>query len=253
MRLSQQALIGYHHAVTTWTSADIHLHTTASDGLFSPRQVVEWAVERTDLAVIAITDHNTMQGAFEAADVAADLPIELVLGMEIDSADGHVLALWIREPVPAGMSARETVDAVHAQGGVAIAAHPFAPKWWAKHGLCRGDERIYDTVPFDAFEIHNATPLLFHANLRARRYIKRNPGRFAVTGGSDAHILSAIGATRTLFPGQTAADLRRAIEQKTTRVDNTLFWLTRNARYLVHAPRIVKRERAQKQATKPAP
>lgn len=238
----------YHHAVTDWTSADIHVHTTASDGLYTPRQVVEWAIERTDLAVIAITDHDTMDGAYEAAEIAAQLPIELVMGQEISSTDGHVLALWIQEPVPAGMSALETVAAVHEQGGIAIAAHPFAPKWWAKHGLCRGDESVYDAVPFDAFEIHNATPLLFHANLRARRYTRRRPGRFAITGGSDAHILSAIGATRTLFRGTTAADLRRAIEEKTTRVDNTLFWLTRNARYLAHMPRIVKREREEKRA-----
>lgn len=238
--------------MSTWASADIHLHTTASDGLYSPRQVVEWAVERTDLAVIAITDHNTMEGAFAAAEVANGLPIELVLGMEIDSSEGHVLALWIHEPIPAGMSAHETVDAIHEQGGIAIAAHPFAPRWWARHGLCRGDEGVYDTVPFDAFEIHNATPLLFHANLRARRYVKRNPGRFAVTGGSDAHILSAIGATRTLFPGRTALDLRRAVEQKTSQVDNTLFWLIRNAHYLAHMPRIVRRERAQKPTDRPA-
>ncbi|MCX8007048.1 MAG: CehA/McbA family metallohydrolase [Coriobacteriia bacterium] len=232
--------------MTSWSSADIHLHTTASDGLYTPRQVVEWAAFKTDLSVVAITDHNTMDGAFEAAEIARDLPVELVLGQEIDTVDGHVLALWLNEPVPAGMSALETVDAIHEQGGVAIAAHPFAPKWWAKHGLCRGDEAVYDSVPFDAFEVHNATPLLFHANLRARHYVRRSPGRFAVTGGSDAHILSAIGATRTLFAGSTAADLRRAIESKTTRVDNTLFWLTRNARYLAHVPRIVKRERAMK-------
>lgn len=234
--------------MTTWASADIHLHTTASDGLYSPRQVVEWAATRTDLSVIAITDHNTMDGALEAVEIARGLPIELVLGQEIDSTEGHVLALWIREPIPPGMSASDTVAAIHEQGGIAIAAHPFAPKWWAKHGLCRGDERVYDSVPFDGFEIHNATPLLFHANLRARQYVRRNPGRFAVTGGSDAHILSAIGATRTLFPGSTAADLRRAIEEKKTRVDNTLFWLTRNARYLAHMPRIVKRERDEKRA-----
>ncbi|MDI6693278.1 MAG: PHP domain-containing protein [Anaerosomatales bacterium] len=61
----------YHHAVTDWASADIHVHTMASDGLYTPRQVVEWAAERTDLAVIAITDHDTMDGAYEAAEIAA--------------------------------------------------------------------------------------------------------------------------------------------------------------------------------------
>ncbi len=199
--------------MTTWVSADIHLHTTASDGLYSPRQVVEWAVKRTDLSVIAITDHNTMDGALEAAEIARDLPIELVLGQEIDSADGHVLALWIREPVRAGMSAADTVAAIHDQGGIAIAAHPFAPKWWAKHGLCRGDESVYDAVPFDAFEIHNATPLLFHANLRARQYVRRNPGRFAVTGGSDAHEVDQLMTCYTELPDpvRSTADLVAAI------------------------------------------
>ena len=111
-----------------------------------------------------------------------------------------------------GASAQDTVDAIHAQGGLAVVAHPFAPRWWAKHGLCRGDRGIYDCVDFDAFEISNSTPLIFHANWLARRYMRDHAHRFAVTGGSDAHILSAIGASRTLFPGTTAADLRRAIE-----------------------------------------
>ncbi|PKN21579.1 MAG: hypothetical protein CVU65_16565 [Deltaproteobacteria bacterium HGW-Deltaproteobacteria-22] len=66
--------------------------------------------------------------------------------------------------------------------------------------------------------------------------------RFAVTGGSDAHILSAIGASRTVFPGSTAADLRRAIEERTTKADVGSFWLARNLRYARNLPGIMRRD-----------
>ena len=116
-----------------------------------------------------------------------------------------------------GMPAAETIAAVHSQGGLAIAAHPYAPRWWAKHGLCRGETAVYDTVDYDGFEIANSTPLLFLANFHARRYQRTNAHRLAATGGSDAHMLSAIATSCTLFPGSTAEDLRAALAARTTR------------------------------------
>ncbi len=237
--------VRYHQPMPhDWSKADIHIHTTASDGLANVQDVLDWVAERTDLAVIAITDHNTVEAAHEAARLAKDYPFEVIIGQEVDTSEGHVIGLWTPRLVPPGMSAHETVEAIHEQGGLAIVAHPFAPRWWAKHGLCRGDRRTYDTVDFDGFEVSNATPLLLHANLRARMYMTRHRHRFAITGGSDAHILPAIGASMTLFQGSTVEDLRRAIETRTTRVRSPAFWLTRNARYARHLPSIIERERA---------
>jgi predicted metal-dependent phosphoesterase TrpH len=229
----------------TWSSADIHLHTTGSDGLGTPRDVLDWVSEHTDLSVIAITDHNSVDGAHEAAALAKEYRVEVIVGQEVDTMSGHVIGLWAPERIEPGASAQDTVDAIHAQGGIAVVAHPFAPRWWAKHGLCRGDRTIYDCVDFDAFEISNSTPLIFHANWLARRYMRDHEHRFAVTGGSDAHILSAIGASRTLFPGTTAADLRIAIEARTTRVDRKGFWLARNLRYAGNIRAILARDYEQ--------
>jgi predicted metal-dependent phosphoesterase TrpH len=202
---------------TRYSAADLHVHTTASDGTATPLEVIEWAAEETDLRVIAICDHNTNQGALEAEAAAGLFGIEVVVAQEVESADGHILGLWTPELIAPGMPAEETVAEVHRQGGLAIAAHPYAPRWWANHGLCRGETSVYDSVAYDGVEVANSTPLLFFANFRARRYWRANAARLAATGGSDAHMLSVIGTSRTLFPGTTAGDLRRALEARTTR------------------------------------
>lgn len=228
------------------SSADLHIHTTASDGTASPAEVLEFASEATDLAVIAICDHNTNEGALEAAAMAHRFRVEVVVGQEVESAQGHILGLWTPEIVAPGLSAAQTVSRIHAQGGIAIAAHPFAPRWWHKHGLCRGDREVYDSVEFDGVEVANSTPLLFLANFRARWYQRAHAGRLAQTGGSDAHIPSVIGTSRTLFEGATAQDLRVAIENRTTRGWGPSFQPLRPYRYARKVPEIKTRDAERK-------
>jgi predicted metal-dependent phosphoesterase TrpH len=210
--------------------------------------VVEWVCDRTDLSVIAIADHNTNVGAIEAARLVAerDLPIEVIIAQEVESADGHIVGLWTPELVRPLMSAADTVAAIHAQGGMAIAAHPFAPRLWSRAGLDRGNRAIYDSVDYDAMEVANSNPLLFIANWSAQLYQHRNSERLACTGGSDAHILSVIGSSRTYFPGETAQDLRSALEQRTTRVSRPGYSLMRQVRYARNVPDIRARDRERK-------
>lgn len=224
------------------------MHTTASDGVATPEEVLDWVCSRTDLKVIAITDHNTNAGAIEAAAIVAErrLPLEVIIGQEVESSDGHIIGLWTPELIRPGMNAADTVAAIHAQGGFAIAAHPFAPRVWARAGLDRGNMEVYDAVPYDALEIANSTPLLFVANWMARFYVRSCGDRFACTGGSDAHILPVIGTSRTYFDGTTAADLRRALEARTTEVSLPGFSLLRNWRYALKVPRIMANDRVRK-------
>ena len=107
-------------------AADLHMHTQYSDGQDSPAEVLEWA-ERVGLDVIAITDHDCIDGAEVAADLAArdGTRPDVIVGEEVSSLDGHILALFISRVVPPGMSAEDTVAAIHKQGGLTIAAHPF--------------------------------------------------------------------------------------------------------------------------------
>jgi len=232
-----------------YSTADMHVHTTASDGTASPREVLEWASARTDLAVIAICDHNTNEGALEAAELArsGDYGVEIVVGQEVESSDGHILGLWTPDPISPRMTAASTVAAIHSQGGIAVAAHPYAPLWWDKHGLCRGTTETYDCVGYDAIEVANSTPLLFFANFRARAYWRANSTRLAAVGGSDAHIPSVIGSSRTLFPGVDASDLRAAIEARATRGSGPTFNPFRVFSYAREIPTIRQRDRERKQ------
>jgi len=225
----------------------MHVHTTASDGTASPREVLAFVSAHTDLSVIAMCDHNTNEGALEAAEYAHEYGIEVVVGQEVESSQGHILGLWTPKLIAPGMSAEDTVAEIHAQGGLAVAAHPYAPKWWHKHGLCRGETSVYDAVDFDAVEVANSTPLLFAANFRARSYWRANRERLAATGGSDAHMLSVIGTSRTLFPGSTAADLRVALEARTTIGYGPTFNPTRTVSYARKVPEIKERDRDRKE------
>jgi len=231
-----------------WSAADLHIHTTASDGVATPGEVLDWVCTKTDLKVIAIADHNTNLGAIEAARIVRerDLPIEVIIAQEVESSDGHIIGLWTPELVRPSMNAADTVAAIHAQGGLAVAAHPFAPRLWSRAGLDRGNRAVYDATDYDAMEAANSTPLLFVANFVAQLYQHKNCERFACTGGSDAHILPVIGTSRTYFPGETARDLREAIVERTTRVSRPGFSPRRNLRYALKVLHIMARDRERK-------
>jgi predicted metal-dependent phosphoesterase TrpH len=195
--------------------ADLHLHTTASDGVATVEQVLAHVVAQTDLRVIAITDHDVIDGALRARDLATrrSSAIDIVVGEEVTSRDGHIVGLWLERAVPPGLSAADTVAAIHDQGGLAFAAHPFFRARGRRRAGARVTEgvgRLVRTLPFDAIEAINGTPCLQVANLRARRFNRRTC-RLPEVGGSDAHILAAIGKSYTLFHGRTAADLRQSL------------------------------------------
>jgi predicted metal-dependent phosphoesterase TrpH len=232
----------------TWSAADLHIHTTASDGVATPAEVLDWVCAKTDLRVIAIADHNTNVGAIEAARIARerDLRVEVVVAQEVESADGHIIGLWTPELVRPSMNAEDTVAAIHAQGGFAIAAHPFAPRFWSRAGLDRGSRAVYDRVDYDGMEIANSTPLLFISNWTAQIYQRSHGDRFACTGGSDAHILPVIGSSRTWFRGETSDELREALEDRTTRVSRPGFSPWRNLRYARNVLHIMARDRERK-------
>jgi predicted metal-dependent phosphoesterase TrpH len=185
--------------------ADLHIHTTLSDGAATPAQVAN-RLARGDLAVAAVTDHDTVEGALRVRELLGGRGPEMVIGAEVTTADGHLLAIFIDRDVPVGLSARETVEIVHQRGGLAIAAHPYFP-------ICSlGD--LAARLPFDGFEVANGTILGELGNRLAVRRLGASAG--AAVGGSDAHLLAAVGHVRTHFHGRTAADLRVAIERGTT-------------------------------------
>jgi len=195
--------------------ADLHMHTTASDGWPSPQELVDHA-GGIGLDLIAVTDHDTIEGALRAAEHASRrTKLEIVIGEEVSSRDGHIVALFIEKKIRPGMSAAATVHAIHDQGGLAVAVHPFwRTQRRTRSGRVHGVGWLAAELEFDAVEIENATPGFYLFNQLARR-LNMGLGS-AEVGGSDAHILDAVGRAYTEFPGRTPKALRAAIEAGTT-------------------------------------
>jgi anti-anti-sigma factor len=202
-----------------YSKADIHIHTDFSDGLHEPEAIVNYVVTHTDLRLIAITDHNTIDGARVAyeywqrhRDTFTNL--EVIKGVEVSSADGHILALFVEEDIPEGLSAADTVRAIHEQGGLAIAAHPFTHllPFTDFHGI----GRQIGSLPLDGVEARSSVPTELYANWLTAAYNRRHANHSAL-GSSDAHYLTMVGKTYTWFPGQTAVDFRQAVEKGTVR------------------------------------
>lgn len=193
--------------------ADLHVHTLASDGVCGVEEILAHVVEHTTLDVVAITDHERIDAALAARTIARarDLPIEVVIGEEVTTRGGHLLALFIEDPIPPLRSLRESIALVHEQGGIAIPAHPLFP-----YPLCAqapvlrgllgsGDPRVRP----DAVEAFN--PTTFGRPVHRRVVAFATEHRLPVVGNSDAHDTTSIAAGWTTFPGRTAEELRAAI------------------------------------------
>lgn len=196
------------------SKADLHIHLID----VAPERLLNYVQEKTDLNVIAITDHDSIENALEVqkAAEAKNYRFEVIVGEEISTKEGHIVGIFLKETIPAGFSAAQTIRMIHSQGGLAIAPHPFQAM-----PLRRPDTTLMDGIGLkallsvgwmlDAIEVVNATPTLSDENLRAS-LLNKTVLLKAEIGSSDAHIPEAIGKGYTVFKGRTAADLRKAIE-----------------------------------------
>jgi predicted metal-dependent phosphoesterase TrpH len=206
-----------------YSKADTHLHTTCSDGLMSPEDTVEIIARQTDLRVIAITDHDTAEGALLAHVHAKrrGLPLEVIVGQEFSTVDGDVVGLFLKSTLPKFKTAAQAIAAIHTQGGLAVAVHPFS-HWSTLNYMCGLGMKIFE-LPLDGVEVRNGFPTNFLTNPLAERLLRRKGQNLAELGGSDSHVPFTAGQAFTWFEGQTASDLRWAIESGTTRAGGTLW------------------------------
>jgi len=184
-------------------TADLHLHTDYSDG-DSLDHILAQAVHMK-LDAIAVTDHNEIEGAFEARRRAHQrgLPLAVVPGCEVSSRDGHIGALFVMQTFPENLSAEETVRLIHKAGGIAVAHHPYSPKWLDRiSDVNMGCGDLIKTVPFDAVECSNAVPGRgVKYNIAAIEAMRKHHIQIAVTGSSDAHYAKFVGKGKTYYAG----------------------------------------------------
>ncbi|MGZ8476134.1 MAG: PHP-associated domain-containing protein [Candidatus Limnocylindria bacterium] len=207
--------------------ADMHIHSLYSDGTASVADILEHVEHHTDLDVVAITDHERIDGALRAAELhaAGGYAFDLVVGEEITTRRGHVLALFITQRVPALRPLEETLRAIHDQGGIAIAAHPLAPIPLSvgTRSLRRVRDDETGGVGFDAIELFNPS-YAGRTRSAARMALNTNELGLAGVGNSDAHVLEGIGTGASVFPGHTADDYRSAIVAGTVHPEGVAHW-----------------------------
>ncbi|HUT27573.1 MAG TPA: PHP domain-containing protein [Methanomassiliicoccales archaeon] len=163
---------------------DLHVHSSHSNDSTSRVEDVLDACVKKGMAGVAIMDHNSLEGSLYARSLCRE-DLLIIPGMEISSAEGHILAYNIRELVPRDLAVAETIDLIHAQGGIAVAAHPY--RLWS--GL--GEENTASNQ-FDAIEIHNGRSTLSSNEMAERLAIDLcRP----FTAGSDSHEPATVGTT----------------------------------------------------------
>jgi len=191
------------------------------DSASCPKGIVERALE-LGYGLIAITDHDSNAEAFDwlvrekvltpAGVVSAEwakergfaaAKLRVLPGQEITTATGHLLCLIARIRPCIGMDAGEAVEAIHAQGGVAIPAHPF------DHRRAAFSEEELDALPFDAIEVVNGGATNPQVNALALELAKRR--RLPGVADSDGHTLEQIGRCHSEARGAGVAELQQLL------------------------------------------
>ncbi len=222
--------------------ADLHMHSRKSDGSLTPLQIENYHTSMNEhylnrgkqkfRDIIGISDHDTIEGVLQAAEMVYKsgnmaAPI-IIVNEEITSRQGHIVAVNIKKAVAPGMSVEDTITAIHEQGGLAVAAHPYTG-WYQVFRQFKDMRGVQDLIyehDFDAVEVLNGNVVLWQANMIAKNRLA-DTDRFALVGSSDAHYSNAFSAY-THFPGTTVADLYGAIKDKTTEACGK-----------VHSPRVM--------------
>ena len=224
-----------------WGKADLHIHSNHSDGLASIPEIMEYVSTQTELSVIAITDHNTIEGALYAKELEDVYGVQVVIGEEVSSTEGHIIGLFLTEEIQPSLTPAETISRITAQGGIAIIPHPFSSRGvFGPFGRSGFASAITD-LAFHALEVYNSVPYLVWANRMAAKVFTGGQG-IAAVGGSDAHLLRAVGKGYTVFRGSTVEDLRRAIDALETRAEATRGGLALALRYAFRIPQIRRRQ-----------
>ncbi len=163
---------------------DLHIHSSHSrDGESLVADIIVQA-EKMGLDGIAITDHDTMDGVKEALSIKTSLII--IPGIEISTQQGHLLALGLYEPIPAGLEIMDTIAQIREQKGVSILPHPFHRY---RHGAGLVVPEVISAV--DAIEVFNSRFIIGTANQKAKETAIRL--KKPMIGGSDAHQAAFVG------------------------------------------------------------
>jgi predicted metal-dependent phosphoesterase TrpH len=194
--------------------ADLHIHTIYSYDGTAPVPAVLRRAKEVGLNVIAITDHDEIKGSLKAFDLAPKFGIEVIPGIEITTAEGDLLALFVTERIEPNLPLIETILKVGEAGGICIVPHPTARgmgmKSLSRDSIVQALDHPQASRILLGIETYNATTLDRESNAHGQALAAEFPILTQV-GSSDAHVLETIGLGATEFLGFSAANLLDAL------------------------------------------
>lgn len=215
---------------------EFHCHTVYSkDSLTQPSELLA-ACRRKGIDRVAVTDHNCLQGARRARELD---PQRVILGEEIMTTRGELLAFFVEEVIPPGLSPEETIRLLRQQKAFISVSHPF-DRWRSGHWQPR---HLLEILPLvDAIETFNARCMWPGFNRQAQSFARQHS--LAGTVGSDAHTTIEVGRATLLLPDfQDAASLKEALPQAKARLSLSAPYIHLTSRYAVWVKKLAKRQK----------
>ncbi|HEX4743796.1 MAG TPA: PHP domain-containing protein [Candidatus Limnocylindria bacterium] len=188
---------------------DMHTHTEYSPDSRTTLARFAAAAKAAGLGAVCVTDHNTVAGALRLREM--DTGFRVVVGEEIYSLDGEIVGLFLEEAVPPHLPASETMDRIHAQGGLVYIPHPFSRNR-LRHMKIEQLNALVDKI--DAVEVFNAREMSKTSNAKALAFAVAHAKPGGV--GSDSHRRSELGRAYVEVADFTSpAELLEALRQGT--------------------------------------
>jgi hypothetical protein len=205
---------------------EFHCHTISSkDSLTRPADLVK-TCRRKGIDRVVVTDHNTIAGARAAQAID---PERVIVGEEIMTTRGEILAAFVSEEIPKGLTPQETIRRLKDQRAFISVSHPF-DRWRNGHWQ---EEDLLEILPqVDAIEVYNSRCMLPKFNREARQFAEKH--QLAGTVGSDAHATFELGQSlMVLEPFQGPEALRKVIRIGIPKVRWSPPWFHFSSRYAV--------------------
>ncbi len=203
---------------------EFHCHTVFSkDSLTSPQSLVD-VCRRKGIDRVSITDHNTIAGALVAQNID---PKIVIVGEEIMTTRGEILAAFVTEEIPAMLSPMETIKRLRDQNAFISVSHPFDE--WRSGGW--KEEDLLEILPLvDAVEVYNSRCMRHVFNQRAMEFAKKY--NVAGTVGSDAHAAFEMGRSLVLLePFEGPDEMRKVIRNAKVLTHWSPPWFHLTSRY----------------------
>ena len=192
---------------------DSHIHSEYSPDSSSRIDDILEVANKRNIDIIAISDHNTVDGTSEVMAKTRNTDILAIPSIEVSSTLGHILGFGCEENIPRDLSPQETIDRIHDLGGLAIIPHPYC---FYRHGLlCKID---YKELKIDAIETKNARFIVGYCNGKAKNLSKKED--IPELGASDAHYWKFVGDCYSLIDAEKDIDsVLKSIKEKQKHVE----------------------------------